>query len=53
MRQFKGRGMAMVFQTFALYPHLTTEQNLAYPLIKNKIPKDEINKRVSRNCWKC
>tara|TARA_Y100000590_G_scaffold466828_1_gene643495 strand:- start:42 stop:1124 length:1083 start_codon:yes stop_codon:yes gene_type:complete len=43
----QGRGMAMVFQTFALYPHLTTEQNLAYPLIKNKIPKDEITKRVA------
>ena len=43
----QGRGMAMVFQTFALYPHLTTEQNLAYPLIKNKIPKNEITKRVA------
>ena len=32
----QGRGMAMVFQTFALYPHLTTEENLAYPLIKKK-----------------
>ena len=46
-KPIQGRGMAMIFQTFALYPHLTTEQNLAYPLIKNKIVKDEINKRVS------
>ena len=29
--------MAMVFQTFALYPHLTTRQNLAYPLKKKKL----------------
>ena len=46
-KPIQGRGMAMVFQTFALYPHLTTEQNLAYPLIKNKIAKDEINKRIA------
>ena len=42
----QGREMAMVFQTFALYPHLTTEKNLAYPLIKNKIPKDEIRNDI-------
>jgi len=46
-KPIQGRGMAMVFQTFALYPHLTTEQNLAYPLIKNKIAKDEINRRIA------
>tara|TARA_B100000579_G_C22822632_1_gene851464 strand:+ start:655 stop:1740 length:1086 start_codon:yes stop_codon:yes gene_type:complete len=46
-KPIQGRGMAMVFQTFALYPHLTTEKNLAYPLIKNKIPKDEMNKRIA------
>ncbi len=28
----RGRGVAMVFQSFALYPHLTVAQNLAYPL---------------------
>ena len=39
--------MAMVFQTFALYPHLTTKDNLAYPLIKKKIDKSEIAKRIS------
>ena len=43
----QGREMAMVFQTFALYPHLTTEDNLAYPLKKKKIEKSEISKRVS------
>ena len=43
----QGREMAMVFQTFALYPHLTTKDNLAYPLIKKKIDKSEIAKRIS------
>jgi len=43
----QGREMAMVFQTFALYPHLTTEDNLSYPLKKKKINKSEISKRVS------
>ncbi len=43
----QGREMAMVFQTFALYPHLTTEDNLAYPLIKKKTDKSEISKRIS------
>ena len=33
----QGRGMAMIFQTFALYPHLTVTENLAYPLYKQKI----------------
>ena len=32
MRPVQGRGMAMIFQTFALYPHLSTFDNLAYPL---------------------
>ena len=43
----QGREMAMVFQTFALYPHLTTEDNLAYPLVKKKIDKSEIKKRIA------
>ena len=43
----QGREMAMVFQTFALYPHITTEENLAYPLKKKKIDKSEILKRIS------
>ncbi len=43
----QGREMAMVFQTFALYPHLTTEQNLAYPLKKKNVEAKEINKRIS------
>src|SRR3982751_1930817 len=41
-----GRGVSMVFQSFALYPHLTVYQNFAYPLIEEKVAKDEIDRRV-------
>lgn len=40
------RDIAMVFQNYALYPHMTVRQNMAYGLKIRKIPKDEINKRV-------
>ena len=40
------RGIAMVFQSFALYPHLTTAQNLAYPLREQKVARREIKLRV-------
>ncbi|NQV99966.1 MAG: ABC transporter ATP-binding protein [Rhodospirillales bacterium] len=43
----QGRGMAMVFQAFALYPHLTTEQNLAYPLRERGIEQTEVVRRVA------
>src|SRR5215207_1415878 len=36
-----GRGVSMVFQSFALYPHLTVYQNFAYPLVEEKVAKDE------------
>ena len=42
----KRRNMAMVFQSFALYPHLTTHQNLAYPLREMKLRRKEIDARV-------
>ena len=42
----KRRDMAMVFQSFALYPHLTTYQNLAYPLREMKLRRREIDTRV-------
>ena len=32
-----GRGVSMVFQSFALYPHLTVFENLAYPLREEKV----------------
>src|SRR5215213_8619170 len=41
-----GRGVSMVFQSFALYPHLTVYDNLAYPLIEEKRPREEIDRRV-------
>ena len=42
----KGRGVSMVFQSFALYPHLTVANNLAYPLVEEGVDKSEIAKRV-------
>lgn len=41
------RDIAMVFQSFALYPHLTTAQNLAYPLKELRMTGKEIKKRVA------
>lgn len=40
------RDIAMVFQNYALYPHMTVYKNLAYGLINRKFSKDEIDKRV-------
>jgi multiple sugar transport system ATP-binding protein len=42
----KERNIAMVFQSYALYPHMTVEQNLAFSLKLHHLPKDEIKKRV-------
>jgi multiple sugar transport system ATP-binding protein len=42
----KDRDIAMVFQSYALYPHMTVRDNIAFPLKLHKVPKDEINKRV-------
>jgi multiple sugar transport system ATP-binding protein len=42
----RDRDIAMVFQNYALYPHLTVERNLAYGLRVRHTPKDEINRRV-------
>src|SRR5512134_3946575 len=41
------RGMAMVFQSYALWPHMTTAQNLGYGLKLRRVAKHEIAKRVA------
>ncbi len=47
----KDRNIAMVFQNYALYPHMTVEDNLAFSLKLHRLSKDEISKRV-RNAAK-
>lgn len=42
----KDRDIAMVFQNYALYPHMTVEQNLAFGLKLRKVSKSEITRRV-------
>lgn len=42
----KDRDIAMVFQSYALYPHMTVYDNMAFGLKLRKTPKDEINRRV-------
>ena len=40
------REIAMVFQNYALYPHMTVRENMEFPLKLRKMPKDDMNKRV-------
>ena len=40
------RGIGLVFQNYALYPHLTVEQNIAFPLVNHKEGKEEIRRRT-------
>lgn len=42
----RNRDIAMVFQSYALYPHLTVYQNIAFGLKVKKVPKEEIDQRV-------
>jgi ABC-type sugar transport system ATPase subunit len=42
------RGMAMVFQSYALYPHMSVEQNLRFGLENQRTPKKEIDERVAK-----
>jgi multiple sugar transport system ATP-binding protein len=43
----RDRDIAMVFQNYALYPHLTVEDNLAFGLQLHKVPRDEQHRRVA------
>ena len=43
----KDRDIAMVFQTYALYPHMTVFENMAFGLKLRKVPKDEIERKVN------
>ncbi|GJM69771.1 hypothetical protein HMSSN036_19870 [Paenibacillus macerans] len=55
----KDRDIAMVFQSYALYPHMNVYQNMAFGLKLRKVKKDEIDRRVreaakssiSSICW--
>ncbi|MER2509799.1 MAG: ABC transporter ATP-binding protein [Amaricoccus sp.] len=42
------RNIGMVFQSYALFPHMTVAENIAYPLKVRKMPKAEITERVKR-----
>lgn len=42
----KDRDIAMVFQNYALYPHMTVYENMAFGLKLRKVPKDQIDKMV-------
>jgi multiple sugar transport system ATP-binding protein len=43
-----GRGLAMVFQSYALYPHMSVRDNIAFPLKMAKQPQDQINAAVAK-----
>lgn len=42
-----GRGLAMVFQSYALYPHMTVRENMGFPLKTAGVPKAEIDNKVN------
>jgi ABC-type sugar transport system ATPase subunit len=43
----RDRDIAMVFQNYALYPHMTVARNLAYPLRQRRMAKADVNRRVA------
>ena len=45
------RGLAMVFQSYALYPHMTVRQNLAFGLENLKLDKDDIEQRITKAAY--
>ena len=44
----KDRDIAMVFQSYALYPHMTVRENMEFPLKLKKVPKEEMQQRVDQ-----
>jgi multiple sugar transport system ATP-binding protein len=44
----RARDVAMVFQNYALYPHMTVFDNLAFPLRAQRVPREELRSRVER-----
>jgi multiple sugar transport system ATP-binding protein len=42
------RGLAMVFQSYALYPHMSVRKNIGFPLQMAKLPQNEINEKVEK-----
>ena len=42
------RGIVMVFKNYALFPHMTVYENLAFPFRVRKIPKDEADKKIDK-----
>src|SRR5438270_5978304 len=42
----RDRNLAMVFQNYALYPHLSVFENIAFPLRLRQLPEDEVRRRV-------
>src|SRR5690606_27920824 len=42
----KGRSVGLVFQSYALYPHMTVYENIAFPLRMRRRPRDEIDRRA-------
>lgn len=49
------RGIGMVFQNYALFPHMTISENLAFPLQVRNVPKAEVEDRVAKfsRWWNC
>ena len=44
----KERNIAMVFQNYALYPHMTVAQNMAFSLRLSRVPREEMRQKVER-----
>jgi multiple sugar transport system ATP-binding protein len=47
-KRASARDIAFVFQMFALYPHMTVRQNIAFPLVSQGVPRAEIEQRVAQ-----